>query len=547
MLGDRPRGTIVRKFQGLLLLGSSVLILGGCGAGDIASAGNSGNVTINNPAAPAPTPTPTPTSTLVTAAAGCPTISDPQGLTDGGTISGPTGSYRVCRLPAVIRASSMLPRISGLLYEMNGRVNVGCDGGFTAPTVATPLSTPLTVGCTGTQTADTNVTLTIAPGAILYGATGQSFMAVNRGNRIAATGTASAPIVFTSRDNVLGLSSDTSQGQWGGVILLGRARTTDCAVGTVAADTCERDTEGSPDLARFGGRDDTYNAGAMSFVQIRYSGFVLGADRELQALTTEAIGTGTTLDHIQSHNSSDDGAEFFGGAFNFRFYIATGADDDSMDVDTGARANFQYAMLLPRPGRGDALFEIDSNGNEADTPRTRLQVSNFVAVQQQSSSDNEANDQAAALFRGNSDTTLYNGLIIAPGNECIRMNGTGGTPATLTARSVALQCNATRYIGSGSFTAAQVAGFFGSGSNNNNDAFTNTLTGTGLYFNGANENAVVTTDPTALSSFFITTPTPFRIGAAWTENNAWYTGWTCNSATANFGSTGTACTSLPTT
>ena len=171
---------------------------------------------------------------------------------------------------------------------------------------------------------------------------------------------------------------------------------------------------------------------------------------------------------------------------------------------------------------------------------------NFVAVQQQTSADNEANDQAAALFRGNSDTTLANGLIIAPNNECIRMNGSGATPATLTARSVVLQCNATKFLGSGSFTAAQVAGFFGSGANNNNDAFTNTLTGTGLYFNGVNENAVTPFSATSLSSFF-QVPSPNRIGAGWTENNAWYTGWTCNSATANFGSTGTACTSLPTT
>jgi hypothetical protein len=537
---------IVRKFHGLLLLGSSALILSGCGAGSVASPGTGGNVTINNPAAPAPTPSPSPTSTLVTAAAGCPTISDPQGLTDGGTISGPTGSYRVCRLPLLIKVSSTLPKITGLLYEMNGRVNVGCDGGFTAPTAGAPV-TSTTVGCATPLTADTNVTLTIAPGAILYGATGQSFLAVNRGNKINATGTATQPIVFTSRDNVLGLNSDTSQGQWGGVILMGRAKITDCNVGTVAANTCERDTEGSPDLARYGGNDDTYNAGTMSFVQIRYSGFVLGADKELQALTTEGIGTGTTLDHIQAHNSSDDGSEFFGGAFNFRYYIATGADDDSMDVDTGARANFQYVMLLPRPGKGDALFEIDSNGNEADTPRTKLQVSNFVAVQQQTSSDNEAADQAAALFRGNSDTTLVNGIIVSPNNECIRINGSGTTPATLTARSVQLQCNATKYIGTGSLTAAQVATAFGAGSNNNSDTFTNTLTGTGLYFNGTAENAISIFDPTTLSSFFINTPSPFRIGAAWTENNAWYTGWTCNSSTANFGSSSTACTSLPTT
>lgn len=533
------------NFHGMLLLGASALVLTGCGAGDVASPGTGGNVTINNPPAPAPAPTPAPTSSTVTAAAGCPTIADAQGLTDGGTISGPTGSYRVCRLPSLIRTSITLPKISGLVYEMNGRVNVGCDGGFSAPTAAAPF-TSTTIGCTAPLTADTNVTLTIAPGAILYGATGQSWLAVNRGNRISAVGNATQPIIFTSRDNILGLNDDTSQGQWGGVVLMGRGIVTDCRVGTVASQTCERDTEGAADLARFGGRDNAYNAGRMSFVQIRYSGFVLGANSELQALTTEGIGTGTVLDHIQAHNSSDDGTELFGGAVNMSHFIATGADDDSLDVDTGAQANLQYVMLLPRPGRGDGLMEIDSNGNEADTPRTKLNLVNFVAVQPQTSSDNEANGQAAIFLRGNSDNTFANGVVVAPSNECIRMNGSGATPATLTARSVVLHCNATKYLGSGSFTAAQVAGFFGSGSNNNNDAFTNSLTGTGLYLNGANENAVTAFDATSLSSFFRVT-SPNRIGAAWTENNQWYVGWTCNSATANFGSGSSACASLPTT
>ncbi len=104
---------------------------------------------------------------------------------------------------------------------MNGRVNVGCDGGFNAPTAALPVAST-TTGCTAPLTADTNVTLTIAPGVILYGGTGQSLLAVNRGNKISAVGTATQPIIFTSRDNVLGLNDDNSQGQWGGVVLMGR-------------------------------------------------------------------------------------------------------------------------------------------------------------------------------------------------------------------------------------------------------------------------------------------------------------------------------------
>src|SRR5688572_16794305 len=324
-----------------LVLGCSVLALSACGPEDIASPGSGGNITINNPPAPAPTPTPTPTGpVLVTPAAGCPTISDPQGLTDSGTITGVQGTWRVCTLPRVLRASSTLPRIAGLLYQLNGRVDVGCDGGFTAPSAGAPFTTS-TVNCpvAQPQTADTNVNLTIDPGVIIYGGTGQSWLAVNRGNRITANGSATHPVIFTSRDNILGLNTDSSQGQWGGVVLMGRARTTDCTTGTVAGNSCERQTEGAPDPARFGGLDDTYNAGKLSYVQIRYSGFILGANVELQSLTAEAVGSDTTIDHIQSFNSSDDGAEFFGGQFGLKYYIATGADDDSIDIDTGARVD----------------------------------------------------------------------------------------------------------------------------------------------------------------------------------------------------------------
>lgn len=528
----------MKNIHGLFLVGCSALALAGCGPSDITSPGSGGNVTINYPA-PTPTPTPTPTGpATVVAAGGCPTIADPQGLTDGGTITGPTGTWRVCRLPNLIKVSSTLPKIAGLLYELPGRVNVGCDGGFAVPTAAAPHAST-TTGCSN-LTADTNVTLTIQPGVILYGSTGQSWLAVNRGNKINAVGSATQPIIFTSKDNVLGYNDDTSQGQWGGVVLMGRAPVTDCNVGTVAGGTCERDTEGSADLARFGGANAADNSGRMSFVQIRYSGFVLGAGKELQALTTEAIGSGTVLDHIQSHNSSDDGAEFFGGNVNLKYYVATGADDDSLDVDTGAQMNVQYALLLPRATKGDALFEIDSNGAEGDTPRTKLHVSNFVAIQPQTSADNEANDLAAALFRGNSDVTLSNGLIVAPSNECIRMNGSGTTPATLTARSVALQCNGTKFLGSGSFNASAVASAFGSGANNNNDSFTNTLAS--LFINGANENGVTAFDASTLSSLFAATT---WIGAVRNTSDTWYAGWTCNSATANFGSSSSLCTSLP--
>ncbi len=530
----------MKNFHGLFLVGCSAIALTGCGPTDIASPGTNGNVSIvNNPAptpAPAPTssptPTPTPTATpLVVAAAGCPTISDPQGLTDQDVVTSAQGSWRVCRLPSRINVSSTLPKVPGLLYQLNDRVDVGTDAGF---------------GSTGNA-----VTLTIEPGVIVFGNTGTSWLAVNRGNRINATGTAAAPIIFTSRDNVLGLNTETSQGQWGGVVLMGRAPITDCTVlGTAVASpgvpsTCERETEGSSLPARFGGANSADNSGTMKYVQIRYSGFVLGSGSELQALTLEGTGSGTQLDYIQSYNSSDDGAEFFGGTVNMKHYVAVGADDDSLDMDTGVQANLQYLLLIQRSGAGDALMELDSNGNEANEPRQVSKIANFTAIQPAASSNNESNDQASLLFRGNSDITLANGIVNTPANQCLRMNGSGGAAsATLTARSVAMTCSGTaddRFIGTGTYTASQVAGFFGSGSNGNNAGLTSTLTG---FVNGANENAIAGFDLTTLSTFFDATS---YIGAVRDSTDTWYADWTCNSGAANFGTTSTSCTLLPIT
>lgn len=533
----------MKNISGLLLVGCSALALAGCGPSDISSPGTGGDVIIQPTPAPTPAPTPTPGTGTVTPAGGCPTVAN-----DAGTVTGPTGTWRVCNLPNVISASSTLPKIPGLIYQLPGRVDVGCDGGFSAPSSSAPFATT-TVGCpTSTLTADTNVTLTIEPGVIIMGGTGQSWLAVNRGNKINATGTATAPIIFTSRDNVLGINNANSQGQWGGVVLMGRAPVTDCTVGTVAAGTCERQTEGAPNPARFGGADTAYNAGTMKYFQIRYSGFILGNNVELQSLTGEGVGTGTTIDHFQSYNSSDDGSEWFGGNPNLKYYIAVGSDDDSLDVDTGAQMNVQYAIIAQRTGFGDGIMEIDSDGNATDTPRTKLNVANFTFLKPAGSSGSTSNG-ASLFFRGNSDTTLVNGILVAADEECIRMNTSAATPATLTARSVVMQCNSAKYLGTTNSsgvvvtTPAQVAAAFGSGSNNNNDAFTSTLTNT--FVNGANESAVVATDPKTINAFFDTTT---WVGAVRNAQDTWFAGWTCNSATANFGTGNSGdCSSIPTT
>lgn len=541
----------MKTIHGALLIGCSALALAGCGADDISSPG-AGSIGITNPT-PTPAPTPTPTPGTVVAAAACPSTAATSGLalTDDGVLPGAQGTWRVCTLPSLVNVSANLPKVAGVIYRLNGRVDVGCDGGFAAPTTGASFTTT-TKACKGkVMTADDNVTLTIQPGVIVYGDStgGASWLAVNRGNKLIAEGTAAQPIIFTSLENVTGkdnggaISNDT-QGKWGGVVLLGRGIVTDCSVGTVAGNNCERVTEGAADPANFGGRDNTYNAGKLKYVQIRFSGFSLAPNSELQSLTGGGIGTGTELDFIQSVNSSDDGAEFFGGALNMKHYVSINADDDSLDLDTGVQANVQYALIIQKPSAGDSFFEFDSNGNEADTPRTKITVANFTAVQTSVGSGNSTN-QASMLFRGNSDVTLVNGVVFTPTNECLRQNGSSvaaSAPTSLIAHSVVMTCGGSgAFLGTGTYSNADVQTAFNAGTNNN-ASFTSTLTNT--FVNGVGEAAIIPYASLSTISSFFTNAT--YIGAVKDASDVWYRGWTCDTTNANLGSN-SACTALPTT
>ncbi len=510
-----------------LVLGASLIALAGCGADEIVSPGTGGDIIINNPApTPTATPTPTPTASLVTPAAGCPTIATTGGLTDAGTITGPTGTYRVCRLPATFTSNDTLRYIPGLLYEIRDRVNIGTDQGFSS--------------------TNTAITLTVEPGVIFF-ATGSSFIVANRGNRLVADGTAARPIIWTSRDNVLGLANDNTDQQWGGVVLLGRAPVSDCSTGvfnTAAAPTanptCEGRLEGAAVATPFGGTNAADNSGSMRFNQIRFSGFELAPNNELQSLTTGGVGSGTVIENVMSFNSSDDGLEFFGGGFNTRNWAIIGASDDSIDVDTGALVNMDTVIAVQRSTTGDRLIELDSP-NVADrtptaaTPQTRLQVNNFTFVAR-------AGAPQVVQARGGAALGLTNGVIRAGTDHCFQIDEPATLAAIIGVDSVVGNCPATDPVRGGAGVTNADAAARINGGTNNNLAFTITLINN--VVNGDGENGRTPFAANGRSSFF---PTRTYIGGI--QNAAQLTSlfqsWTCNSAVQNFNSPLGNCTSLP--
>ena len=406
--------------------------------------------------------------------------------------SGSTTTFAVCLLnnsavaagPVTVSQSSQFPVL------MEDTVFVGADGGSAG-------------------------NLTIGAGTVLFGNDGDGvdLLVVTRGSQINANGTASSPIVMTSVQDLLddGRANGTGgSGQWGGVVINGRAPINDCTVNPAAipgSANCEKDGEGGSGL--FGGDQPNDNSGVMRYVRIQHAGFQFSSTNELNGLALQGVGDGTTIDYLQVHNNADDGIEFFGGTVDVRHIVLTGNDDDSFDWTDGWSGDAQFLLAFQSTGRGDNGFEGDNRGSDALlTPRSNPNISNFTLIGRSNDSSNEG-----VQLRAGTDGTLINGIIAGFGS------GIEYVPtATLSdpvVDSIAL---------GGNLSDGDAAGLtlFGSGANNQIFA-ADTLNG---VIPGVNENSVTPTSPATLGSFF--TAANYAGAFAPTDTNAsnWTSGWT---------------------
>jgi hypothetical protein len=541
-----------KRLSLILMTSCAALGLAACdGASSVASPGEGGF-----PApAPAPAPSPSPTSTTPapgTPAAACPTGTG-QALTDAGVI----GNYRVCRLPTLVTDVTLPSRAAapGVAYEINGRVDVGVDRGSQG-------------------VAGQSGRLTIGAGAILFANTTNAdndFLIVNRGSTINAQGTATAPIIFTAQQNLTGATTDDSQGLWGGVILAGRSPVANCITGANDANgtstTCENVVEGTGN-ALYGGNAPGDTSGVFQYVQIRYSGTVISPNNELQGLTLAGVGSGTTIDHVQVHNSSDDGIELFGGTANLRHVALTGSDDDAFDFDVGWRGAAQFLITAQKPASTttdsyemeiDSSFAPATGANPEDAlPRTFGRIANATLIHTNASTTNPF---AAIRLRGGADLTLVN-TILTSASACLLTEAGTADRTTVRASNAALQdqgpprfnsiyfaCTALatqNAVNGNTVTTAEQEAFFtaapssgnttnGTAANALQNGFYPTTTTAGVAaFNASTLNP-------AGSSFLVSTS---YIGAVSGPNDNWFQGWTCNSNRLSFGTTSGACTAL---
>ena len=434
-------------------------------------------------------------------AATCPT-----GFTEGAAV----GGFTTCNLSGTYLADLTLPFVSGVAYAVDGRVDVGVD-----------------VGADGAAAGGTAATLTIEPGVTVFGRSGADYIVVNRGSQIDADGNAANPIVMTSANDLIRRAdSDPANdfggdniGEWGGLVILGQAPINRCRnAATPATIACDNVIEGvsNPD-AVYGGDDATDNSGTLRYVSLRFSGFAIGSGNELNGISLGGVGSGTTIDYVQVHNSSDDGIEFFGGTVNAKHLVLTGEDDDSLDTDNGYNGSLQYVVVKQRAAGGDNMVEASSVANI--TPASNAKLSNFTFI----------GDAGGNAFRLNTGTigTYVNGVVTETA-ECFRWedsagNGVAGYQAGVDPafNSVLFDCAAgveTANSDPGAAAASLAAG------TDNSTATANSLAAS--FFPGPNEAAVTPFDVATLDAFFSPTTYIGAFGPTETATQNWASGWT---------------------
>jgi hypothetical protein len=256
-------------------------------------------------------------------------------------------------------------------------------------------------------------TLTIPAGTVIMGdkAT-KAVLVVKKGGKLMAQGTASNPIVFTSELGV----GERDKGDWGGIVLLGKANVNQTVSDALNTPTIEGITP-SINYGTNATSNDDDNSGVLEYVRIEFAGIAISPNNETNSLTMGAVGSGTTINHVQVSFGGDDGFEWFGGTVNCSHLVSFATWDDDFDCDFGYTGKVQYAVAIRDPFSADQSasngFEVDNDGGgTAASPKTAPIFSNVTIFGPKTDSNTtvSGNYGYAMHLRRNSAASIFNSI-----------------------------------------------------------------------------------------------------------------------------------------
>jgi hypothetical protein len=441
----------------------------------------------------------------------------------------------------------------------NGNNNTGGSGGTTDNLILSgkintdrTLETGKTYKLRGTVYIVDGAKLTIQPGVTIQGEkSSRGALVITRGSQILANGSADKPIVFTSD------AANPQMGDWGGLVLLGRAKTNATFNGVAGVGEIEGGVNNAEGLGLYGGADDNDNSGILKYVRVEFAGYAYLPDKELNGITFGGVGKGTTVEYVQVSYAADDSFEWFGGSVDCKHLIAYKGLDDDWDMDNGFSGRLQFGISFRDSTIADISqsngFEIDNDAggsNVANQPQTSAVISNFTVIGPRATSANIGNSlfRRGAHLRRNSAISIFNSIIMGwptginidgSTGRPTDLNYTGANPLSFISNSIIAGNNTQlTYTASGSqptgWSTADLTSYFNRADGGNSILATNTEVGLIApfkYDNSVDWNPAAGTPAASganfassklAASFF--TPTNFR-GAA-SVGDTWWKTWT---------------------
>lgn len=253
---------------------------------------------------------------------------------------------------------------------------------------------------------------------------------ISRGGKIMADGNYDCPIVMTAEaDPMDGSFPIKNNGQWGGLVLAGRATNnlTLAANGPYTPGAGNGKLAVADGLAYFEGFatndprmyfganinptstvtpaetfDDNDNSGILRYFSVRYAGAILNVGGEINGISLGSVGRGTTIEHIEVISAADDNMEFWGGTVQVKYAAFMFGNDDMYDYDDGYNGKAQF------------VFSIKSSTN--DTITTSKDADNGFEC--------DADDQKSNLFP-RSHPIFYNCTMIGNGKQILTSDNSG--------------------------------------------------------------------------------------------------------------------------
>lgn len=240
-----------------------------------------------------------------------------------------------------------------------------------------------------------------------------AYIAIQQGAQINAVGSSTEPIVLTSN------ASNPGAGDWGGLVMCGRAPINSTADGSTDVATSEVGN------LSYGGNTPSDNSGTLQYVRIEYAGGAINGNAELNGLSLYAVGNGTTIDHIQIFEGSDDGVEFFGGTVNVSQVAVVNCEDDSIDWTEGYIGTLTDVYVQHGTSH-DKAFECDGYNTDFSNEAgyfSAPDVTNVTVV-----GTGEAGTEAFRLREGTQG--IFTNIVVTDFEEGFDLDGDTGENTT---------------------------------------------------------------------------------------------------------------------